>query len=259
MSTGIGAGISSVFDLKPGASAPVYACPTQYSLELDGLTEYGLLLNGAPALGGGFGNFTISFWMKTPDSTGGGVNQRIFQKIQGSSGISWSLYITPTGKIQWISSGGTNSWNDGFPEVIIPNDTWIFIAYSVDRSDKASYSANAGTFYGKDISGNTAFDLSGGTNFYLGRTGGGQYFEGNLCHMSIWDTNLDQTQLAELYNNTAGKCYASDFSFSSNLQNYWPCFNPGGTYTDPLTDTVGGANIPLINTTASNVSTDHPL
>jgi len=258
MSTGIGAGISSVFDLKPGASAPVYACPTQYSLELDGLTEFGQMPS-APDLGtGGTGNFTVSFWVKTPDSTGGGVNQRILTKVTGSSATNWSIYINaPSGYMQFIATG-TSGWSDGFNSYIIPNDTWVFIAYSVDRSGLAKWSVNGGSINTKNVSSDT-INLSGGDTMYLGRNSGGQYLEGNLAHLAIWDTDLNLTELSELYNNTAGKCYASDFSFSSNLQNYWPCFNPDGTYTDPLTDTVGGANIPLINTSASNVSTDHPL
>lgn len=253
MSTGIGAGISSVFDLKPGAPSPAPSCTTGYSLEFDGLTEYGQMAS-APDLGtGGTGNFTISFWVKTPDSTGGGSNQRILDVDS-----TWTMYINgPAGYMQFVASG-TSGWSDGFNSYIIPNNTWTFIAYSVDRSGLASWSANGGNANTKNVSTFNA-NLSGGSIMSLGKNFGGQYLKGNLCHVAIWDTDLNLTELSELYNNTTGLCYDSDFSFSANLTNYWPCFNPSGTFTDPLTDTVGTADIPLFNMNATNVSTDHPL
>jgi hypothetical protein len=117
--------------------------------------------------------------------------------------------------------------------------------------------ADAATLNTKNIAANNiTFDATG--SMYLNRTTAGQYFEGNLCHLAVWDDDLNATQLAELYNNSAGKCYATDFTFSGNLTNYWPCFNPSGVYTDPLTDTVGGLNLPLFNMSSSNVSTDYP-
>ena len=259
MSTGIGAGISPVFELKPGGSpSPAPSCTTGYSLEFDGLTEYGEKASG-PDLGtGGTGNFTISFWIKTPDSTGGGVNQRILTKVTGSSASTWTIYINGSGGFMQFNASGTSGWGDGFNSYIIPNDTWTLIAYSVDRSGLASWSANGGNINTKDVS-TFNINLSGGDTMYLGRNSGGQYLEGNLAHLAIWDTDLNLTELSELYNNTTGLCYDSDFSFSSNLTNYWPCFNPSGTFTDPLTDTVGTADIPLFNMDATNVSTDHPL
>ena len=254
MSTGIGAGISPVFELKPGGSpSPAPSCTTGYSLEFDGLTEYGEKASG-PDLGtGGTGNFTISFWIKTPDSTGGGSNQRILDVAS-----TWTMYINgPSGYMQFNSSA-TGGWSDGFNPYIIPNNTWTFIAYSVDRAGFGKWSANGSNLNTKDVSSFNA-NLSGGSIMSLGRNSGGQYLEGNLCHVAIWDTDLNLTELSELYNNTTGLCYDSDFSFSANLTNYWPCFNPSGTFTDPLTDTVGTADIPLFNMDATNVSTDHPL
>ena len=254
MSTGIGAGISPVFELKPGGSpSPAPSCTTGYSLEFDGLTEYGEKASGRDLGTGGTGNFTISFWIKTPDSTGGGSNQRILDVAS-----TWTMYINgPSGYMQFNSSA-TGGWSDGFNPYIIPNNTWTFIAYSVDRAGFGKWSANGSNLNTKDVSSFNA-NLSGGSIMSLGRNSGGQYLEGNLCHVAIWDTDLNLTELSELYNNTTGLCYDSDFSFSANLTNYWPCFNPSGTFTDPLTDTVGTADIPLFNMDATNVSTDHPL
>ena len=253
----MGNGNANLFSAVVGTPSPAPSCTTGYSLELDGLTEYGQAAS-APDLGtGGTGNFTISFWVKTPTPTTSG-NQRIFTKALGSSVSSWTIYINGSGGYMQFNAGGTSGWGDGFNSYIIPNDTWTLIAYSVDRSGLASWSANGGNINTKDVS-TFNINLSGGDTMYLGRNSGGQYLEGNLAHLAIWDTDLNLTELSELYNNTTGLCYDSDFSFSSNLTNYWPCFNPSGTFTDPLTDTVGTADIPLFNMDATNVSTDHPL
>tara|TARA_R110001606_G_scaffold59272_1_gene141074 strand:- start:260 stop:1027 length:768 start_codon:yes stop_codon:yes gene_type:complete len=255
MGLGIGNGNANLFSAVVGAPSPAPSCPTGYSLEFDGLTEYGQIAS-APDLGtGGTGNFTVSFWMKTPDSTGGGVNQRIFTKLSGST---WTIYINGPGGYMQFNASGTSGWGDGFNNYIIPNDTWVLIAYSVDRAGLAKWSANGGNINTKNVS-TFNINLSGGDTMYLGRNSGGQYLEGNLAHLAIWDTDLNLTELGELYNNTTGLCYDSDFSFSANLTNYWPCFNPDGIFTDPLTDTVGTSDIPLFNMNATNVSTDHPL
>ncbi len=249
----MGNGNANLFSSVVGAPSPAPSCTTGYSLEFDGLTEFGEKASG-PDLGtGGTGNFTISFWIKTPDSTGGGSNQRILDVAS-----TWTMYINgPSGYMQFNSSA-TGGWSDGFNPYIIPNNTWTFIAYSVDRAGFGKWSANGSNLNTKDVSSFNA-NLSGGSIMSLGRNSGGQYLKGNLCHVAIWDTDLNLTELGELYNNTTGLCYDSDFSFSANLTNYWPCFNPSGTFTDPLTDTVGTADIPLFNMDATNVSTDHPL
>lgn len=258
MSTGIGAGISPVFELKPGASvAPGFLCPTPYSIEFDGLTERGKT-NGAalPILGqSGTGDFTISFWFKLPDVTGGGVNQRFMQV--GGSGTNWTIIFRGAdGKAQF-----TGPWSD-VGNYVFTNNTWFHLAYSVDRSGLAKWVVNGQLQDTKNVSAETSvFDNVG--ILYLGSSAStNQLFEGNLTQIAFWDKALSASELLELYNNTDGKCYGSDFSFSSNLKNYWSCFNPGGVFTNPLEDTAGSGvatDIPLINMNATNVSTDTPL
>ena len=259
MPTGIGSGIAGQVFMEPHTPGG-YACSTGYSAQFDGSTEYGYV-SGAPLLGtAGTGNWTITFFLKTPDATGGGTNQRLFTKQGGNS--TWALYLHIGGYVQWISTTvnpGETSWNDGFNSYIVPNNTWTFISYSVDRAGLAKFTANAdiATLNTKNVAANNiTFDTTGST--YLCRTTAGQYFEGNMCHIAFWNSDLNITQLLELYNNTEGKCYASDFTFSGNLVNYYPCFNPSGAFTNPLTDLGGALNMPLFGMDATNVSTDYP-
>ena len=255
MSTGIGAGISPVFELKPGASvAPGFLCPTPYSIEFDGLTERGKT-NGAalPILGqSGTGDFTISFWFKMPDITGGGVNQRFMQT--GASGTDWTiLFRGSDGKAQF-----TGPWSD-IGNYVFSNNTWFHLAYSVDRSGLAKWVVNGQLQDTKNVSAETDIFNSAGTLYLGSNAGTGQLFEGNFTEIAFWNRALSANECLALYQNTDGKCYASDFPFSTTLANHWSCFNPNGTFTNPLEDTESGNDIPLINMDATNVSTDTPL
>lgn len=259
MATGIGIGNSPVFKTTLGAAAPT-GCPTAYSLELDGLTEYAYLTSSTPLFGtAGTGNWSITFWMKTPDATGGGINQRILTRVNGNT--TWSIYLKSSGELQFGSAtinAGETAWNDGFAGFTVSDNTWTFVSYCVDRAGSAIWRAQGGSPNTKIVSGsNVTFDSGG--QMYMGRNFSGQWLEGNLCHVAVWNKELSDTEQLELYNNTTNLCYGSDFSFSGNLQNYWSCFNPDGVYADPLPDTAGSLPLPLFNTDATNVSTDHPL
>tara|TARA_R110002167_G_scaffold107229_1_gene274575 strand:- start:263 stop:1033 length:771 start_codon:yes stop_codon:yes gene_type:complete len=256
MSTGIGAGISPVFELTPGGSVPPgFNCPTAYSLELDGISERGqtAISIPLPLLGtAGTGDFTISFWFKMPDMTGGSVNQRFM--TTGGAGTDWTiLFRGQDGKVQF-----TGPWSD-IGNFAFTNNTWFHVAYSVDRSNLAKWVVNGILQDTKNVSSFTdVFDTAG--TLYLGsNNAGSQRYEGNITEIAFWDKSLSASECLELYNNVDGKCYVADFTFSSNLKNYWNCFNPAGIFTDPLTDLVGATPINLLNMDASNVSTDTPL
>tara|TARA_R110000822_G_scaffold93613_1_gene215236 strand:+ start:72 stop:845 length:774 start_codon:yes stop_codon:yes gene_type:complete len=257
MSTGIGAGISPVFELTPGKGvSPGFECPTAYSLEIDGLTELGETGSGIPTpiLGTtGTGDFTISFWFKMPDVTGGGVNQR-FMTVNSVSGADWTLQFRgQDGKAQF-----TGPWSD-IGNYLFTNDTWFHVAYSVDRSNLAKWVVNGVLQDTKNVSTFPASFTNDGTLYLGSNSSGAQRYEGNITEIAFWDKSLSASECLELYNNVDGKCYVADFTFSSNLKNYWNCFNPAGVFTNPLTDLEGLSPINLLNMDASNVSTDTPL
>lgn len=263
MGTGIGVGIAGeVYDLKPGTATPPPSCTTEYSLEFDGLTEYGRKPI-SPILGvNGEESFTISVWVKTP-----ALGDYWLLDTSASTppvppeGI-WGWRILPNGATSFRTAGGTGT--AGNIDVIGPAmvaNKWHLVSIVVDTV------ANAGIGY-LDVTPGVVANLGGrdwvsvkNDNFLLGRTGVGKYFRGFMCHLAIWNKALTASELGELYSNNTGKCYASDFAFSGFLQNYYPMFNSPsspGVYTTPLPDTVSGLDIDLINMSLTNVSTDHP-
>lgn len=254
MATAIGIGISGdVFQTEAGigAPAPAATCPTTYSCLYDGITEHQTNAT-SPVLGaGGTGNFTITFWIKTPDTTGAGVNQRLISNLGSGGSNFWSLYLTTLGKFQWVSDA---IGNDGYGTFTPANDTWYHIAFSVDRSGNQSWYANAGSANTQASTGSAAF--TGTDTFYIARTGGGQYFQGNLTEVAIWDKALSQAEVADLYA-LSSRCYG-DVSFGSNLQHWWRMFNPTGVYAATMPDAAGSFDITNTNMGAGNVSTDVP-
>ena len=262
MSTGIGVGIAGkVFQTKAGlgGSAPAPAvCPTTYSCSYDGATEF---QQGSAVPGLGTSDFSISFWIKTPDPSGAGVNQRIIGKFSGTT--QWSIYYNQsTAKFQWVSStsGPETSWNDGYGTHTPVADQWEHIVYSVDRSGNAVWYANGGTPNALDVS-STTIDFGTDGLLYVGRNASGQYFEGNITEVSMWNKALSASEVLELYNNMSGNEYClGDLSMGANLTNWWRMFNPSGTYVDPIPNAASGGTITLTNTNmdATNVSTDVP-
>ena len=265
MPTGIGSGIAGQVFAEPHGSGS-FACPTGYSLEFDGLTEYGfrsVLNNGSPVLGlSGTGSFTVSFWIKTPV-----LGNYFFAQAQQSP--------TPTAPnvngfaLRWLTTGAFSLRSTGSA---VPGgnldclslsghagNTWHLAALVYDSTANTVQWIVNGVASGIPVNTSSRdIILNSCTNFYIGRGVAGSYFNGNLCHFAVFNQALTTSELIELKDNSAGKCYASDFSFSSSLSYYLPMFNPSGVYTDPLTETVGGKDIPLFNMSATNVSTDYP-
>ena len=259
MGLGAGNGNANQWTSTAGAAGPpVYSCPTDYSIEFDGLTENGTtppLGNLIPLLGAaGTGNFCISFWFKTPDVTGAGINQRIFN-VTGSA-YNWTVYLNTTGKM--IIAG--TPWGSDVCNFAFNDNTWYHVAYSAARGSFGRWVVNGAQSDVKNISAGAGLAFTSAGIMQLASNGSGaQLFEGNLTEIAIWNNIMSDAKLTELYTNTAGKCYGSDFSFSSDLAYYWSCFNPSGVFTNPMVDSVTSLDINLANMDATNVSTDTPL
>lgn len=181
------------------SAAPVADCPTSNSLEFDGISDYGFVV-GALAIGAL--DFSISFWIKVPDITGGGVGMPIWESGFG---------VTAPLRIEFDASGVlTASSTDAsvtdliFPNITtIPNDTWTHVALTADRSGDWKWYINAVNTTTTDFSAITRSFPSSPLSYLLTQ-GGGAYFEGLATEFSIWDDALLPSEVQAIYTNMSG-------------------------------------------------------
>lgn len=181
------------------SAAPVADCPTSNSLEFDGISDYGFIV-GALAIGAL--DFSISFWIKVPDITGGGVGMPIWESGFG--------VIAPL-RIEFDASGVlTASSTDAsvtdliFPNITtIPNDTWTHVALTADRSGDWKWYINAVNTTTTDFSAITRSFPSAVFSYFLAQSSG-FYFEGLATEFSIWDDALLPSEVQAIYTNMSG-------------------------------------------------------
>ncbi len=174
--------------------------------DFDGSNDY-VYANDSSTLDFGYGDFSIDAWIKTTDS-----NATIVSKRQVVSGkYVGYLFMVNGGKLLLQIGDTTNSWSNyhssSMPSV---NDgQWHLVAVTVDRS-----STTGGRMY---IDGNLVYTFnptnrSGNTSnsarLEIGRTtGGGNYFDGAIDEVELFNRALSASEIASLWNaGDAGKC-----------------------------------------------------
>tara|TARA_R110002050_G_C8923849_1_gene511569 strand:+ start:485 stop:1633 length:1149 start_codon:yes stop_codon:yes gene_type:complete len=238
MPTGIGMGIAGeVFQNFRVSAAPVADCPTSNSLEFDGISDYGLITG---ALGIGALDFSISFWIKVPDITGGGVGMSIWESGFG---------VTAPLKIEFDASGVlTASSTDAtvtdliFPNITtIPNDTWTHIALTADRSGDWKWYINAVNTTTTDFSAITRSFPASALSYFLAQSSG-VYFEGLATEFSIWDDALLPSEVRAIYTNMSGAqdCLNALPFDNNHIQNGNFAATPSDLY---WVSAVSGANV----------------
>lgn len=257
MSTGIGAGIAGqVFNSKPGAGITLFS--NLFSIYFNGVDES---LRSSTLKGPDFGDtdFSFSFWLKPDTDTSG--NERLMHKVGGTH--SWQIYIDNSQKVLWYGGGSSDSWNDQC-SIALTLDVWQHITYAVDRSGLASYYFNGVFADSKDVSAATA-SFDAGTNFFVGRNGGGQYkYNGFMDELCFFDKCLSASEAAEVYNATGNKSLNS-ISCASNLTHWFRMGDPIGPAIAPvIPNSSGSSNSNTFdldffeNMDGTNVRTDAP-
>ena len=148
------------------------------------------------------GDYTISFWFKTNSI---GAIQRLINKDNANdfSG-GWALVLEPDSSITWCHNDGSNNqnWNTG---VSITANTWYYVTAIYSDSN------NLRSFY---LNGNLQNSIATNTNIAAetdvmlfgayGQSGPlGQYFNGYLDQVRIFNKALNSTEVTTLYNETA--------------------------------------------------------
>lgn len=258
MPTGIGCGIAG--QVFGGVRAPLPdPCPTDYSIELDGVTEKAFLLGGPDI---STSDFSFSCWIKVPDVTGGGAGMGIYISQSATAG-ALNIGFSAAGVLEATATdtgSGVLKFTAG-PGGITEN-VWHHIVLSVDRSANWKWYVDGVNTATANLSAIvTAFPTFALTIAY-GNTAGVNYFSGHATETSMWDSPLSSADVLSIYNNMSGnQTCLNELSISSNLIRWWRMEGEGpwtGYSQNVAPGAVGNQYLQWANMDATNLSTDVP-
>lgn len=163
-------------------------------------------------------DLSISMWLKV-ESAPGGVWGLVSKWGDDAPQRGYGLYYFTGTKIRWLTADTTSAsartleWTSD-----LGTGTWKHLVLSYDASgstaacyvDGSSLGAPSGTAYAS-LADNTA-------NFLLGHfddnTGYGQFYDGMMDEVGIWNKELSSAEVTQLYNAGAGLAYP----FSSGVK-----------------------------------------
>lgn len=196
---------------------------------------------------------TYSFWMKPSNVTNW---QAIFSKyITGpTKGISFNISTVGS---KFNLQVWHNSFHNMYFNTVLSIDTWyhIVLTYS-GNSNLSGY-----TLYVDGVkdtatgSGTFSTTMLASQDFRLSGRTDGFYYEGLLNEFQVWDTELSQAEVTELYNAGVPIDPASH-SASVNLQSSYR-MGDGDTYAT-LSDSKGTDDLTMNNMTASDIVSEVP-
>ena len=168
----------------------------------DGSNEYvniGNVLNQYP--------ITISAWTKT-NSTSETLKVDVVNKYTASSANGYRLALSSNGISGYyfrVSGSYTNNYDTEYGTV--STNTWYHIAMTVDSSGIKFYIngslVGSNTWIGTAGAPTTTTNLSLG--YYPGNTAGGQYYDGEISQVSIYNKALTASEIQQNYNALRGR------------------------------------------------------
>ena len=210
------------------------------ALALDGTGDY--LSGTVSSLPIGNSNYTISAWIKTNGNAGGyGIAG------WGSFGGSWGTNALRTCGTTCL----VNYWWDhdiASASMPNPNGTWVQVAATWDGTTRSIW-AN-GTLLASDTPGMN--HTVANTNFRIGLTATGEYFNGLIDDLAIYNRALSSTELLKLAGGSAG---SAEITIDSTTGVVSVSNNTSaGTYleTVTVTDAKGSTNSTTMTVTVNS-------
>ena len=156
-------------------------------------------------------NFSISCWFRWDGGTISGSKTLVtWWKVGGQTYVDGFLGLTTGNMVRF----GDN-WQTAYIFSYIP-DTWHHIV-AIKTTN------NAYIYINGNLASTKGSSLEFGFNNYCrigGGQGGGEYWNGALSNISLWQTNLTSAQVSEIYNE--GKpSNLNNHSAYSNLTSWW--------------------------------------
>jgi hypothetical protein len=166
------------------------------AFEFDGVSAYGQLISGT-AIPLEDSHYTIESWIQVNDWSAGGI-------------IGWGNYSTfSSANAIGLDHGSVyNVWGTGnsliTPSVTFSTTYWYNVAATYDGTSRTIYIN--GITQSQDTPGTTHSVLD--SNLFIGYFG--QYFNGKISSIKVWNKNLSSTQLLNSFNSNKSK-YGYDF------------------------------------------------
>ena len=197
------------------------------ALDFDGSADYVSVANSTSV--SLTNNFSITCWVEFDSLSGAPM---MISKRESISGHAYQFYST-TSKLAFNNGGGIN-----YSTTTLSTGTWYHIGMT--------FASGVVTFYldGSSDGGFTSTNTVNPTNTYelqFGRAFNGNYLNGRLDEVAIFDTVLTANQMSGIYSN---KLYPEMVSF-------W-------RFEDDVTDSVGSNDGTLNNFIADPFVTDKP-
>ena len=223
------------------------------SLELDGISQYGVIARAAagPISFARNNPRTYNMWVRPGDIS---ANMVLFSDKQGTSlttGHGTVIYINSTGQIVCHigANGGSGLTTSTIQTVNSGTYYMVTVRYDGSSSNTGLEIFLNGVLQAVSQSGTISSSTSISDNVFIGATGTtsatGDYYDGLIDEMSIFDDDLTLAEVAELYNSGAPGDLASHSANADLVAWYRMGDSPDGPLT--VFDRVGTASITLIN------------
>lgn len=232
---------------------------SEKSVAFDGVDEYANIGNQAEIAFERTDPFSVSLWVKTVQSTTG----YMVAKGGGTAPArGWSARIT-LGKVylNLINTAGTNHLQARTTSVTINDGGWhhICITYSGNSSTSGV------TIYVDDVSAAltsvvnslSATTLSTASATIGSREGGDSPYGGNIDEVTIWDKELSDAEVSEIWNNGTPTLSTLHTAVAS-LVGYWKMGDDDDTYPTLVDYSVSVNNATMINMESSDIEEDSP-
>jgi len=194
-----------------------------HGIDFDGIDDNVTILDDDSLDFGTNADFSFCLWVNV--STYGSGKQLLVKRDGPES--DYEIMLQSDGKIAlWVGEAtGVVSTST------VPIDEWSHICVVRESGTvKAYLNTNP------EISAASARDVSSDANLYLGKdpwepNGDGEYYDGLMDEVAIWNRALSDTEINELYYSYV-ECIFEDSALCNSLVSYWPFDNEVGGITE---------------------------
>tara|TARA_Y100000401_G_C8319739_1_gene224573 strand:+ start:1370 stop:2131 length:762 start_codon:yes stop_codon:yes gene_type:complete len=221
-----------------------------YSLTLDGVDQY----VNCGDIGGLDGASTASWsaWVYIDDS---GENYVMSQwSASDSNDRQFMFFIKPSANRVDIYCGSNISYRR--TDITIATGQWHHMAVTFNggntAKDRAIFYLNGTQYKQTTYNGPTSLKASPGSDFNIGRRTDYTFyeFEGEIDEVSIFTSELSQSEITALYNSGT----PTDLTSHAGIIHWWRMGDDDGGTGSTITDQIGSNNGTLVNSPAFSTS-----